>query len=163
LILAVGKIEFCFDQLIMLPRFNEQGLLPKGIHDCTFEEAEARFGRFQETDRRQRLWAGFRKFFDEAKAIDVVIAVLLDGSFVTAKATPNDIDLILALRSSHDFARELSLAEYNVLSAQRVKRLHKLDLLVARENSEQYSRYLNLFQQVRLEPDRSKGIVRLML
>ena len=27
-----------------IPAFNEHGLLPEGIHDCSLEEAQARFG-----------------------------------------------------------------------------------------------------------------------
>ncbi len=83
--------------------------------------------------------------------------------FVTGKADPNDIDLIVVVAPNHDFTRDLSPAEYNVLSSQRVKRRRKLDLLVARENSDQYHRYLRLFQQIRLEPDQIKGIVRIKL
>ena len=147
----------------MLPPFNEHGLLPDGIHDCTLEEVESRFGSFQGSDRRPQLWAQFREFFREAKATGLVDAVLLNGSFVTGGAEPNDIDLILVVLAKHDFARDLSPAEYNVLSAQRVKQRHKLDVLVARENSDQYRRYLRLFQQVRLEPDQTKGIVRIKL
>jgi hypothetical protein len=145
----------------MLPQLDEEGFLPDGIHDCSFEEAEARFGRFQRTDRRLRLWAAFRSFFEQVRAAMIVRAILLDGSFVTGKADPNDIDLILVMAAAHDFARGLSPLEYGILSAQRAKRLYKLDVLVARENSDQYRRYLHLFHQVRLEPNRRKGIVRL--
>jgi hypothetical protein len=147
----------------MLPSFNEHGLHPVGIHDCTFEEAHSRFGTFQASDRRSQLWAKFRDFFHEAQATRLVDAVLLNGSFVTAKPNPNDIDLILVIAATHDFTRDLSAAEYNVLSAQRVKHRHRLDVLVARENSNQYRRYLRLFEQVRLEPDRTKGILRIKL
>jgi hypothetical protein len=64
---------------------------------------------------------------------------------------------------AHDFQSDLSQAEYNVLSAQRVRRRHQLDLLVARVGSDQLQRYLTLFQQVRLEPGKTKGILRLDL
>lgn len=147
----------------MLPPLNEHGCLPKGIHDCTFEQAQARFGRFQQSDRRPQLWAQFAVFFRDAKATGLISAILLNGSFVTATANPNDIDLILVLLAEYDFARDLSPAEYNVLSAVRVKRRHRLDVLVARENSDQYHRYLRLFQQVRWEPDQTKGIARIKL
>ncbi|MBI4658751.1 MAG: hypothetical protein HY735_07850 [Verrucomicrobia bacterium] len=147
----------------MLPPFNEHGLLPAGVHDCPLEEVEARFGSFQRSDRRPQLWAKFRDFLHEAKATGLVAAVLLNGSFVTAKPDPNDIDLILVVAATHDFTRDLSAAEYNVLSAQRVKQRHRLDVLVALENSDQYRRYLRLFEQVRLEPDQIKGIIRIKL
>ena len=143
-----------------IPALNKDGLLSGGIHDCSLEEIEARFGSFQGTDHRPRLWAAFRAFLGEIKAAGLGVTLLVNGSFVTAKPAPEDIDLILVLPTGHDFSRDLSPAEYNVLSSQRVRRRHKLDLLVTRADSDQYRRYLSLFQQVRLEPGKTKGILR---
>src|SRR2546428_848981 len=91
----------------MLPFFNEHGDLPAGIHDCTLEEVQSRFGSFQTTDRRPQFWRRFMEFFSEVKSTRMVIAVLLNGSFVTAKPNPNDIDLILVVATTHDFRRDL--------------------------------------------------------
>src|SRR5262245_59948022 len=143
-----------------IPAFTEDGLLPDGIHDCTLQEVEGRFGRFQESDRRPRLWTKFKQFVSEVQITGLRIVVLIDGSFVTAKANPNDIDLILVLPATHDLGRDLSVAEYDVLSAPRVKQRHGMDLLVARAGSDQYDRYVRFFRQVRFEPDRNKGILR---
>ena len=146
-----------------IPALNKDGLLPEGIHDCSLGEIEARFGSFQGTDHRPRLWAALRAFLRELKAAGLGSALLVNGSFVTAKPAPEDIDLILVLPAGHDLSRDLSPAEYNVLSSQRVRRRHKLDLLVTRADSDQYRRYLSLFQQVRLEPSKTKGILRIQL
>ena len=72
----------------MIPPLNEYGWLPEGIYDCTLDEAAARFGEFQISDRRPRLWARFTEFMGEVKACDLMEAVLLDGSFVTANGRP---------------------------------------------------------------------------
>ena len=146
-----------------IPALNTDGLLPEGIHDCMLDEIGARFGSFQDSDRRVRLWAALQAFIGEIKVTGLGLALLVNGSFVTAKPAPEDIDLILVLPAEHDFSRELSPAQYNVLSAQRVRRRHKLDLLVARADFDQYRRYLRLFQQVRLEPGKTKGILRVRL
>jgi hypothetical protein len=69
---------------VPIPRFEETGLLPPGVHDCTLEDIETRFGSFQGSDRRPRLWAQFTAFYREAKASSVIELLLLDGSFVTA-------------------------------------------------------------------------------
>ena len=90
-------------------------------------------------------------------------SVLLDGSFVTAKPAPRDVDLIVVVSGDHDFSAELTAAEYNVVSKRSVFRRYGFDLLVAREDSEEYRRYLSFFQQVRLEPHLRKGILRLVL
>ena len=90
----------------MIPPLNETGLLPDGIHDCTLAEVGAQFGAFQGTDRRPQLWAGFTEFVREVKACGVVDVVLVDGSFVTAEATPNDIDLVLVVSANYDFSAD---------------------------------------------------------
>src|SRR6266536_712743 len=143
-----------------IPAFNEHGFLPEGIHACTVEEVASRFGSFQGSDRRPNLWARFRDFMREIRASGVGLAIVINGSFATSKPAPNDIDLILALPASHDFGRDLSPVEYNVLSSQRVRRRHGLDLLVAPDDSDQYRRYVRLFQQVRWVPAQTKGLLR---
>lgn len=89
--------------------------------------------------------------------------MLVDGSFVTAKADPNDIDLVLVVSADHDLSADFQPNEYNVLSKRRVNRRFGFDLLVARAESEEYHRYAAFFQQVRLEPGRKKGILKIWL
>jgi hypothetical protein len=93
----------------------------------------------------------------EAESCGLIDAVLLNGSFVTAEDEPNDIDLVVVVSSDHDFSAEFQPSEYNVLSKRQVHRRFGFDLLVARSESEEYRRYLEFFQQVRLEPGRKKG------
>ena len=87
----------------------------------------------------------------------------MDGSFVTSKPNPNDIDLILVVAADHDFGTDLSLAAYNALSKRRVHRRHGFDVLVACDDSEEFWRYVRFCQQIRFEPGRTKGILRLKL
>jgi Family of unknown function (DUF6932) len=147
----------------MIPAFNEHGCLPEGIYDCTMDEAAQRFGVFQSSDRRPQLWDKFIEFMSEAESCTLIDAVLLNGSFVTAENEPNDIDLVVIVSSDHDFSAEFQPSEYNVLSKREVHRRFGFDLLVARSGSEEYLHYLEFFQQVRLEPGRKKGILRIWL
>ena len=146
-----------------IPPFDEHGCLPDGIHDCSLEEATGRFAAFQRSDRRPKLWARFTELLSEAKECRLLEAVLVDGSFVTAEPEPNDIDLILVVAAGHDFSADLRPMDYNVLSRRRVRRRFGLDLLVARAASEEYRRYVEYFQQIRLEPGGKKGILRIRL
>ncbi len=125
------------------------------------EEVADRFGTFLSSDRRPRLWARFAEFMGEVKACAAIEAVLVDGSFVTAAAEPNDIDLIMVVAAEVDFSVDFQPSAYNILSKRLVYRRFGFDLLVARADSEEYRRYVGFFQQVRLEPDRKKGIPRL--
>ena len=147
----------------MIPPFNESGCLPEGIYDCTIDEAAERFAGFQRSSQRPHLWDRFIEFMREADACKLVDAVLVDGSFVTTKADPNDIDLMLVVPANHDFSADFQPSEYNVLSKRRVNRRFGFDVLVARADSEEYRRYVGFFQQVRLEPGRKRGILRIQL
>ena len=146
-----------------IPRLDEHGWLPAGVYDYTLEEAAAQFGVFQSSDRRPQLWARFLEFVDEAKACGLIDAIVVDGSFVTAEPVPNDIDLILVVSANYDFSVDFQPSEYNVLSKRQVHRRFGFDLLLARADSEEYRRYVEFFQQVRLAPGRKKGIVRIRL
>jgi hypothetical protein len=66
--------------------------LPAGIYDCTLDEAGERFGSFQRGVQRRQLWDRFVQFMGEVMDCGLVDAILVDGSFVTAKAEPCDID-----------------------------------------------------------------------
>ena len=90
----------------------QNGLLPPGVHDCSIEEARARFGSFQGSDRRPRLFAKLEQYLNEVRTTRLVARVVLDGSFVTAIPDPNDIDLVLLLRPGHDFSAALQPFEY---------------------------------------------------
>jgi hypothetical protein len=67
----------------------ENGILPPGEHLATLDEVEIIFG--SQNDRRQNLMRGLRlacEMFQKAN----VNRIWIDGSFVTEKEYPNDID-----------------------------------------------------------------------
>jgi len=146
-----------------IPVLDQDGLLPAGVHDCTLSEIRSRFGSFQKSDRRPRLFARLETFVAEAIAAGLIRVLIVDGSFVTEIPSPNDIDLIVVVESQHDFSADISPKAYNILSKNSVRRRFGFDLLVARENSVEYNDWVEFFQQVRLEPGRRKGILRLLL
>ena len=146
-----------------IPVLNEDGLLPPGVHDCTLEEVATRFGRFQSSDRRSRLFAALRAFLDELRRSGIFEALLINGSFVTAKAAPNDIDLILVLRTSHSFREDLPPLAYNLVRPAKARKRWGFDVVVAKADSEAYVAAVDLFQQVRNEPGRKKGLLRITL
>ena len=86
-----------------IPALDPDGFLPVGVHDGTLDELKARFGSFQGSDRRPQLWARFVEFVNETRAVGLVRALLVDGSFVTAKPDPNDIDLTWSYRRTTIF------------------------------------------------------------
>lgn len=146
-----------------IPSFTERGFLPSGIHDCSLEEIGARFGTFQSMDRRPRLYRQLRAFLEEARSTNLFVAIIVNGSFVTNKPDPGDIDLILVLPNDYDVSADLRPVEYSILSKRRVRRRHGFDILVARENAHEYEQYVGYFQEVRGQPSVRKGILRIRL
>ena len=72
----------------MIPAPNAIGELPPGMHTVTLEEVEA---VFVTTPRRRHLFEGLRRAIQNLH-IAGVRRIFIDGSFVTTKADPNDID-----------------------------------------------------------------------
>jgi hypothetical protein len=125
-----------------IPNLNEQGLLPPGIYDCALEEIGERFGTFQSTDLRPRLYEKLQAFLQQVRSTNLAISVIVNGSFVTSKADPNDIDLIPVLPSSHNHRAELVPMAYNVLSRRWVGNQYGFDVPVAREDAIEYTQYV---------------------
>ena len=90
-------------------------------------------------------------------------AVLVDGSLVTAKPDPSDIDLVLVVAANHDFSADLPPAQYNLLAQQRVHRRFGFDIVVVKDGSENLEQAIAFFQQVKQRPGVKKGILRIKL
>jgi hypothetical protein len=146
-----------------IPSFNENGLLPVGVHDCSWSELSERFCRFQATDRRPELCRRLRQMIEVLHRAIIIRELLIDGSFATSVPQPNDIDLILVLPSDWDLHANVSPDQYNLLSKKRVRKLWGFDILIARENSREYWEYVNFFQRVRYQKQLQKGILRIRL
>lgn len=150
-------------QIVPIPALTEEGLLPAGVHDCTLEELRVLFGRFQGSDARSRLFARLTELMGELMRSELVAAVVVDGSFVTAKAAPNDIDLLLALKPGHNWAADLGAFDYSLVSSVRVRRRFGFDALVAEDGSELYLRHVKFFSGTRENPYADKGVLRIIL
>jgi hypothetical protein len=145
-----------------IPESDENGFLPEGIHEASLEEVQERFGRFQRTDRRPALFAKLSEFLREARASGLVVAVIVDGSFVTSKDEPSDIDLVLVLRPDHDYHTDLKPFEYNVLSKRGVRSRFRFDVVSAREGSDEYHRSVNFFQLAKGRSGLRKGVIKVL-
>ena len=75
----------------MLPPFDDFGNLPPGIHPCSMAELVARFG--SGSDERTAEISELVRFIEAAKTAGVR-RLLVNGSFVTAKPSPNDVDIV---------------------------------------------------------------------
>jgi Family of unknown function (DUF6932) len=147
----------------MIPALNDYGYLPEGTYDCTVDEAAKRFGVFRSSDRRPRLWERFTEFIRQLKECGFVETVIVDGSFVTAKPAPSDVDLVLVVATSYDFSADLPPAHYSLLAQRRVRRRFGFDIVVVKDGSENLELAIAFFQQVKQRPGVKKGILRIRL
>jgi len=75
----------------MLPAFDDIGNLPPGIHSCSVAELSARFGSGSEEREAQ---IDELVHFVEAARTAGVRRLIVNGSFVTGKLAPNDVDVV---------------------------------------------------------------------
>jgi hypothetical protein len=146
-----------------IPALTADGYLPEGIHDCTLQELADRFGQFQRTDARWALFRRLESFVGDVAATGFFTAIIIDGSFVSGVDAPNDVDLILVLKSSHDFTAPTRPFEYNIVSRHQVRRRYRFDVLIGKEHSKQLARHIAFFARVRDNESIHKGMVRLTL
>ena len=72
-----------------IPEFDKNGELPPGEYFATIEQIDERFGK--SNPRRIALMAGLKNAIENFLSAGVK-KIWIDGSFVTSKFEPNDID-----------------------------------------------------------------------
>jgi hypothetical protein len=77
-----------------IPAFNDFGILPMGLHNCTLEEAK---NFFSWNDHRVEVWEQFSGFLEWAESMPKHAVLFVDGSYVTDKTLPNDVDVAIDL------------------------------------------------------------------
>ena len=84
----------------MLPPLDETGNLPEGIHRASLTDVLSCFG----IGSARRKWLGerLRELFTLAESTGKLRRAFLWGSYVTAKETPNDLDVLLVM--AEDFS-----------------------------------------------------------
>lgn len=146
-----------------IPNFTQQGILPNDIYDCSLEELESIFGRFQSTDCRINLTKKLKDYIYELKKSTFGIELIIDGSYVTTKDNPGDINVILVLSEDFDYSSEIKPFEYNLTSNRAVKRIYGFDVFVEKKGTNRYNSRIEFFQRVKENPDLTKGLLKITL
>lgn len=80
-----------------IPEFCDGYYLPPGEHDASLQEVYERFGCIN--DIRERVWKKFDFMLSRFSEIHLPLEkVLIDGSFVTNRAEPGDVDAAILIR-----------------------------------------------------------------
>src|SRR3954447_14908869 len=85
-----------------IPPFRTDGYLPEGVYVCSEAEVIFRFG--SSNRRRRRLVLRLRRWLELGRQVGAQ-RLLVDGSFVTAKEEPHDIDSVFFL--PEDFTQQI--------------------------------------------------------
>jgi hypothetical protein len=131
----------------MIPPLSESGFLPPGIHAATLTEFEERFVHFDRSDRRIRIFNGMRMLFAAIRKVDFIRRVYVAGSFVSAKAEPNDFDCLLVLDGA-GFPQTLRPFEYQLVSRRAARKEFGGDVITVLEGSELHRSYLSSFKPI---------------
>jgi predicted nucleotidyltransferase len=94
----------------MIPVFDNDGNLPEGIHRISQPDLLNYFG--SSSSRRKWLGERIKELLDLAKATGKIERIFIWGSFVTAKDSPNDLDVFIVVNDNFD---EETLDNYDTL------------------------------------------------
>jgi len=106
----------------MIPDFDERGYLPQGIHRAAIAEVLARFG---ETSELRRAQAESLQWLIPLCKPAGILRLIINGSFVTDVAEPNDVDCVLLLGPAYN--------EYSEAAANLERGLPFLSLQIVRQ------------------------------
>lgn len=89
---------------MLLPAFDSRGYLPVGVHQATLAEVVDRFG--SGTLQRELATSRLVHIYELAQWTGKLLRFVVFGSYVTAKPSPNDVDIILVMAddfTEHDY------------------------------------------------------------
>ena len=135
-----------------VPDFTENGILPAGIHSCSLPEA-AQF--LCVNDRRTEIWTGLTGFLNWSAHLPNPTAILIDGSYVTDKALPSDVDIVVDITTCQDQGQTTWLEAWDMHHVE-VKQNYMVDFypFVVGEGND----FSAFFQYVRVEEALRRGI-----
>ncbi len=87
--------------------------------------------------------------------------MLLDGSFVTARKLPGDVDAVLLVPSNYD--ELLERGDEAALELEEMFLTRRPEELFAAEDQEDWDAWLDFFTQTREADKRRKGVVEIQL
>jgi hypothetical protein len=141
-----------------IPPFRADGYLPEGLHLASVAEVTFRFGA--STPRRRRLALRLRRWLELARQVGAQ-RLMVDGSFVTAKEEPNDIDAVILLPT--DFQRQIEEGVESALELEEMLLTRRPEEIFAAEDEADWHDWAEFFSRTREADGRRKGLVEIRL
>lgn len=138
----------------MIPAFRPDGYLPEGVHPASEADVTFRFGSTGQ--RRRRLALRVRRWVELARAVGAT-RLLIDGSFVTGKPRPDDVDAVILLPP--DFHQQVRQGVEAAVELEEMLLTRRPEELFGAEDQQDWDEWAEFFSRTR-EPDgRRKGLV----
>lgn len=138
----------------IIPQFRADGYLPEGIFIATIAEVTFRFG--SENRTRRRLILRVRRWVELARRVGAS-RLFIDGSFITAKPNPNDVDAVIQLPD--DFDKRLEGDDPVAIELAEMLLTRRPEELFAAEDEFDWDDWVEFFSRTRESDGRRKGLV----
>lgn len=145
-------------QNLAIPRFRSDGYLPDGLYLASESEIIFRFG--SSTRRRKLLTLRLRRWIDLTRLIGGK-RLLVDGSFVTAKSEPHDIDSVILLPPN--FQSQIEQGFEAALELEDMILTRRPEEIFAAEDNTDWNEWVDFFSLTREADGRHKGLVEVKL
>ena len=142
----------------MIPNFRDDGYLPEGLHLATEAEITFRFGTA--TTQRRRLTLRLRRWIELARGI-AANRMFVDGSFVTTKSDPDDVDAVVWL--GDDFMDRVSRGDIVAVELETMLLTRRPEEIFAAEDRRDWDDWVEFFSRTREADGRRKGLVEVEL
>lgn len=142
----------------MIPALRTDGYLPEGLHLATEAEITFRFGT--ETRQRRRLALRLRRWIEISRMVGAK-RLFVDGSFVTAKPEPNDVDAVVWL--PEDFADRIDRGDFDAFELETMLLTRRPEEIFAAEDRRDWDDWVEFFSRTRESDGRRKGLVEVEL
>ena len=123
-------------------------------------EAEVTFRFGSGSPRRRRLILRLRRWL-ELSRLTHARRFLVDGSFVTAKEEPNDIDAVVLL--ADDFEQQVADGLDSALEFEEMLLTRRPEEIFAAEDMRDWNDWIEFFSRTREADGRRKGLVEIQL
>ena len=145
-------------QRLTIPRFRPDGYLPEGLYMASTAELIFRFGSSSRT--RRRLAIRIQRWIELARRVGA-LRLLVDGSFVTEKADPEDIDAVILIPA--DFQEQIEQGIDAALELEEMILTRRPEEIFAAEDESDWNAWIDFFSRTREADGRRKGLVEVEL
>lgn len=142
----------------IIPKFCTDGYLSEGLYLASEAKIMFRFGSLSR--RRRRLTLRLRRWIELARLVGG-LRLLIDGSFVTAKLEPDDIDAVILLPP--DFQYQIEQGIEAALELEEMILTRRPEEIFAAEDETDWNEWIEFFSRTRESDGRRKGLVEVKL